>query len=619
MSAKDAENWKVLSDEEGSLILELDVKDSSVNAISDSVISELDNILNTISDPTQPVIVSSAKSNFSAGANLKEFIKSFKKGTLDSSVVKGQQVYQRLAALPNTVAIINGACLGGGCELALACRQRIALPDASIGLPEVRLGIQPAWGGTARLPELIGSLLALPIILAGKPLTAKQALEVGIVQELADSEDPLEVAKSLLKTPKQRSLAHSVSIWASNSWIARQVLAPLFRWQTSQKVKQQDYPGPFAIIDLWKRYGNIETRLAEEAKSMSTLVNTSTAKALVRVFLLQELLKHNKEPTQIRRVHFIGANFGGDLATLAAIKGFDVTLFDISQDVLDTSLRKAEAVFAKKQVDPKFHLRDAFTDADLVIDSTQENPVVKKELYEFVRPQLKPGAIYASTSASIPAENMLHFFGATTDIVETSGPQSYALNQFVNALGKAPLPILKETPGLLVNRILTPYLIEALRLQASGVPDTEIDRAATDFGMVIGPIKFLQSGEDNWLSALGDIAASLEIPGPTDLAETESNVVQQDIQDRLVLSLVNEAVAVASEGFVENPDFIDAALVLSAGFAPFTGGPLQYIRTQGITSVRDRLEYLQGQYGPRFAFKNGWDSDVLKGDGLESF
>ncbi|MET0934793.1 MAG: enoyl-CoA hydratase-related protein, partial [Luteibacter sp.] len=253
-------HWKTTVGDDGIVVLTFDREGASANALSREVLDELDTIVErlAIENPRGVVIHSAKPSGFAVGADIREFVEYAKSGTVLENIENGQRVFENLARLPcPTVAAIHGACMGGGTELALACRQRIAVDDdaTKIGLPEVMLGIHPGWGGSARLPRLIGAPDALPAMLTGKPFNARRAKAVGLVDRLARPDELLAEARALARRPSQRPFAQRAKGWATNTALARAILAPMVRKQTAAKVRREHYPAPFALIDTWARGG----------------------------------------------------------------------------------------------------------------------------------------------------------------------------------------------------------------------------------------------------------------------------------------------------------------------------------------------------------------------------
>ncbi|MBT2145062.1 MULTISPECIES: 3-hydroxyacyl-CoA dehydrogenase NAD-binding domain-containing protein [unclassified Rhodanobacter] len=678
-------HWKTSEGDDGVVTLTLDRANSSVNAISRAVLDELEQIVERMAiDKPAGVIVHSAKSSgFAVGADVKEFIEYAKQDTVLENIEHGQRVYEALARLPcPTVAAVHGACMGGGTELILACRQRIAADDdkTRIALPEVMLGIHPGWGGTARLPRLIGATEALPLMLTGKSLSAKRALGLGVVDRLARPDELLAEARLLLRHAAARPLARRAKAWASNTWLARQILAPMVFRQTAAKVRKEHYPAPFAMIDVWKRGGsNIQQRLKIEARSVAKLATTPTAQNLIRIFFLQERLKGQGGGTDpaIRHVHVVGAGvMGGDIAAWAAFKGFDVTLQDREMKFIQPALDRARALYEKKLKTPEKveatmrRLRadvegSGVASADLAIEAIYENAEAKEALYAGIEPQFQADEILASNTSSIPLDELrknlaapqrflgLHFFNpvAQMPLVEVvrhdrldPAIEKRAL-AFCKAIGKLPVAV-KGTPGFLVNRILMPYLLEAMRLFSEGVPGPVLDREAKKFGMPMGPIELADTvGLDVCASVGKELAPFLGLEVPPGLDEKlaagkrgkkdgqglyvwqdgkpqkpeidKDYVTPPDLQERMVLPMVNEAIACLADGVVDDADLLDAGVIFGTGFAPFRGGPIQYARSEGVDKLKARLEQLAQRYGDRFKPKNGWDFPALAQSGFE--
>jgi 3-hydroxyacyl-CoA dehydrogenase / enoyl-CoA hydratase / 3-hydroxybutyryl-CoA epimerase len=678
-------HWKTSLDDSGIVTLTLDRANSSVNAISREVLDELGQIVERLAiEKPAGVIIHSAKANgFAVGADIKEFVQYAQRGSVQENIENGQRVYESLARLPcPTVAAVHGACMGGGTELILACRQRIATDDdkTRIGLPEVMLGIHPGWGGSARLPRLIGAPEALPVMLTGKALSARRAKSLGVVDRLARPEELLPEARALLRHPHARPFAQRATAWATNTWLARQILAPMVIKQTAAKVRKEHYPAPFALIDVWKRGGgSIQQRLKLEALSVAKLAETPTAHNLIRIFFLQERLKGQGSgiDPDIRHVHVVGAGvMGGDIAAWAAFKGFDVTLQDREMKYIQPALDRAQVLYEKKLKTPekveqaRKRLRadvegTGVAQADLAIEAIFENAGAKEALYATIEPQFTGDEILATNTSSIPLDELrkglkapkrflgLHFFNpvAQMPLVEVvrhdeldPAIEKRAL-AFCKAIGKLPVAV-KGTPGFLVNRILMPYLLEALRLYNEGVPGPVLDKQAKAFGMPMGPIELADTvGLDVCASVGKELAPflGLELPpgledkldagkrgkkdgqglytwhdGKPQKPEVDADYTPPpDLQDRMILSMVNEAVACLGDGVVDDADLLDAGVIFGTGFAPFRGGPIQYVRTEGADAIRQKLETLSKRYGERFTPKNGWDHPALKQNGLD--
>ncbi|WP_448101757.1 3-hydroxyacyl-CoA dehydrogenase NAD-binding domain-containing protein [Luteibacter jiangsuensis] len=672
-------HWKTSEGDDGIVVLTLDREGTSANALSREVLDELDTLVERLAiEAPRGVVIHSAKPmGFAVGADIREFVEYAQTGTVLANIENGQRVFENLARLPcPTVAAIHGACMGGGTELALACRLRIAADDdtTKIGLPEVMLGIHPGWGGSARLPRLIGAPDALPAMLTGKPFNARRAKAVGLVDRLARPDELLAEARELARRPVARPFAQRAKGWATNTLLARAVLAPMVRKQTAAKVRKEHYPAPFALIDTWARGGaSIQQRLRLEAKSVAKLATTPTARNLIRIFFLQERLKGLGGGIDhgISHVHVVGAGtMGGDIAAWSALKGFQVTLQDREARFVEPAIARARGLFEKKLRAPAKveaavgRLRAdvegrGVADADLAIEAIFENPEAKHALYAAIEPQFQSDEILASNTSSIPLDELrqglkapqrflgLHFFNPVAQMPLVEVVRHDALDPaiekralaFCKAIGKLPVPV-KGTPGFLVNRILMPYLMEAMRLYNEGVPGPVLDREAKKFGMPMGPIELADTvGLDVCASVGRELAPflGLEVPqgleekltankrgkkdgeglyvwkdGKPDKPEVDPDyVAPADIQDRMILPMVNEAIACLAENVVDDADLLDAGVIFGTGFAPFRGGPIQYVRSEGLAVVRERLAKLEQAHGARFARKEGWDNPEL--------
>lgn len=672
-------HWQTRLREDGVLVLEFDREGEKVNAFSQAALIELDAILERLAlEPPKAVIIASAKdSGFIAGADIREFAEFDKKGTVGDAIRRGQQVFLKLSKLPcPTVAAIHGFCMGGGTEIALACDYRVASTDPStrIGLPEVKLGIYPGWGGSVRLPRLIGAPAAFDLMLTGRTVSAGAAKAMGLVDLTAAPATLEDTAAQLALRGRERPLKQRALGWATNLWPVRQALAPMLIKQVARKAPKAHYPAPYALIDSWKNAGpGINAQLESERRGVVKLSGTPTARNLIRVYFLQERMKAlGSGESGIRKVHVVGAGvMGGDIAAWSAYKGFDVTLQDREQRFIDGALTRAGELFAKKVKDeakrPEVTARlksdlagDGVADADLVIEAIIEKPEAKRELYASVEPQMKPGALLTTNTSSIPLTELrehiarpaqfagLHYFNpvALMPLVEiihhdAMAPETQArLAAFCKKLDKLPVPV-AGTPGFLVNRVLFPYMLEAMTAYAAGIPGPVIDKAAMKFGMPMGPIELIDTvGLDVAAGVGAELAPFLGLPIPVAFQSPpeagkrgkkdgqglyewkDGKAVKpeipadystpEDLQDRLILPMINEAVACLHDGVVADADLLDAGVIFGTGFAPFRGGPIQYVRETGVEVLLGRLKALQAAHGDRFAPRPGWDDPVLR-------
>ena len=665
--------WTLERDPEGIAWLILDKPATSANVLSSGVLRELDSMLQELQNnpPAGVVVLSGKKSGFIAGADINEFTGLASTEDGFKLIRSGQQVLDHLEALPcPTVAALHAYALGGGLELALACRYRVAVGDErlSLGLPEVQLGIHPGFGGTVRSVRLLGVRPAMEMMLTGKPIRAEKALRIGLVDRLVAADQLRAAARELIQSKPARG--HAPFLESALSWpIVRWLVKPALIAQVASKARREHYPAPYAIIDLWAKYGARGAEaFAAEARSIAHLFTTETSRNLVRVFFLQDRLKAlgGKAAADVKHVHVVGAGvMGGDIAAWSALRGFTVTLQDRTQELITPALLRARDLFAKRLRDPAqsaaaserltADVQGAGVErAEVVIEAVFENLDVKRELYARLEPRMKAGALLATNTSSLVLEPLaarlarperlvgLHFFNPVPqmpliEIVHTArtAPEvTEAAIAFARRLDKLPVPC-KSAPGFLVNRVLMPYLHEAMFAAQEGVPLAVIDSTAVRFGMPMGPIELADVVGLDVAGHVGEIiAAELGRP-PPDLTRLKEKVAAKklgrksgegfylwrdgkpvrppseatpppDLIDRLILVLVNECVACLREQVVEDTDLIDAAVIFGTGFAPFRGGPLRYARSRGVSLVEARLRELAERYGPRFQPDPGW-------------
>lgn len=662
-------NWNMQRDSDNILWLGLDRKDTSVNSMNEEVLDELNSILHEVAQDKNALglIIYSAKSKgFIAGADVTLFSKFESPAQAVDFLRKGQAVYARLQALTiPTVAMINGFCMGGGYELALACTYRVATDekDTRIGLPEVMLGIHPGWGGTVRLPQLIGGFNALSqIILTGSAVPAAKAKALGMVDDVVPVRQLKRAAVYFIKNKPPRHKPSFVQGLTNAAWV-RKPLAALMRKNVAKRVRKEHYPAPYAIIDLWEKEGGMGDRAyLKEIDSVEQLVSHgTTSKNLIRAFDLRERLKGFAKDSDFKaqHVHVIGAGvMGGDIAAWCALRGIRVTLQDQSYERIGPAVGRAHALYKKKLrkprliqaamdnliPDPEGH---GIAQADVIIEAVFENLAVKQEIMKNIEKRAKKDAIIATNTSSIPLDEIssamhdakrlvgIHFFNpvAKMDLVEivssssTSKKVEQASCAFVNQIGKLPLPV-KSSPGFLVNRVLMPYLMECVQLLDEGYSAETVDEAALQFGMFMGPVELADTvGMDVCLAVAENLTAHFGGTVPQKLRDMvkagklgrktgegfyqykngkpikKSPTVikdQQHIADRLILRMVNESAACLREGVVTDADLLDAGMIFATGFAPFRGGPMNYAKDVGTNNLEQLFKTLETKYGARF-------------------
>jgi 3-hydroxyacyl-CoA dehydrogenase/enoyl-CoA hydratase/3-hydroxybutyryl-CoA epimerase len=666
------EHWHLERDGAGIGWLTFDKAESTANSLSRPVLEELDQLLDVLSAaPPRALVIRSGKaSGFIAGADVREFTTISDEVTALALIARGQNILAKLAALPlPTIALIHGFCLGGGLELALACRYRLASDDPAtrLGLPEVQLGIHPGFGGTVRLTNLVGGLAGMELMLTGRTLAAKAALRIGLVDYALPLRHLENAARALVTSPpRRRPLSWRERIVAL---LPKALLAGKMRKSVAAKADRRHYPAPYALIDLWQGFSANETvNYAAEAASVAKLIVGSTARNLLRVFLLQEELKATGRGGALapKRVHVVGGGtMGGDIAIWCALQGLEVTIQDLDTARLGQVVKRGATLFSRQLKEARAiqaaldrllpdPAGDGVAKADLVIEAIFEDAEAKRELYRQLEPRLRPEAILATNTSSIPLQELasvltrperligLHFFNPVDkmQLVEVvSSPQSDAAvvqrgAAFVLAIKRLPLAV-SSSPGFLVNRILMPYLLEAVTLVGEGSDPAYVDQAAIDFGMPMGPIRLADTvGLDICLSVATILSRHYPVEVPEKLRELVAaghlgkksgqgfydyrhgagskgaGEADPAIGDRLILRLLNEAVACWREEVVSSGDHLDAGVIFGTGFAPFRGGPLQHVTATGAALLLARLQALEQAHGRRFTPDAGWQKLV---------
>lgn len=639
-------DWKFSVDDEDIAWAVFDREGQSVNTLGRRPIEELTKIVTYVEPKARDktlrgmVIISGKKRGFVAGADIAEF----EDFTSESQVLEMlQPVLGMLNQIENlkmpVVAAIHGFCLGGGLELALACHYRIATRDDStrLGFPEVKLGIFPGFHGTARSIRQAGPMAAMQNMLTGKMLRAPAARAVGFVDQLVASPDMLHWAarKAILKRKKAKPAGRSKQLMTQ--WPARGLLAKKMRDETAKKVREDHYPAPFRLIDLFEKHGgNYEAMKSAESRAFAPLMVSDTSRNLRRVFRLTELLK-GQAPKGLKwkplRAHIIGAGtMGADIAGVCVASGMEVTLQDINEDQLQKGIKSQGKLFSRKFrskpakaaakarliADPK---GEGVARADVIIEAIVENLEVKQKLFTSLEEQIKPGAVLATNTSSLKLSDIaqpmkdpsrligLHFFSPVPQmpLVEvvrgavTSKDEVDKGAAFVTKIGKFPL-ITKDVPGFLVNKVLTPYMFAAMSRLESGEDKEKIDEAARTFGMPMGPIELADNvgldiclhvakilGSPSEGSKLEQLVNAGKLgkksgegfytwkdgkPEKSDAEFSKSELKELGVA--LVQPIIDEAQKSLDEGVVETADLVDAGMIFGTGFAPFRGGPLHY-------------------------------------------
>ena len=632
------QHWTITREADGLATLTFDKAGATANTLSAAVLAELNEALDILDrEPPKGLIIRSGKANgFIAGADVDEFGEVRDEAGAIAIVKRGWDTFERLARVKYpTLALVRGFCLGGGFELALACRYRVVIdePGTRLGLPEVLLGIVPGWGGIKRLPRLAGAPAALDLLLTGKTIDARRAKKLGVADECVPVRVMENTARGVLRAlPPPRRLELPLSLTLNP--LARRYIAAQAAKQVAKRARREHYPAPYAILELWVKYdGNALAAPPSDTASVPSLLKTPTAANLIRVFRLQERLKGLGKEGDFKaaHVHVVGAGtMGGDIAAWCALRGLTVTLQDQNAQRLVPAMQRAGKLFADRLRDPR-RIRDAsdrlipdvagdgVARADVIIEAIFENVEAKRALFAQIERKARPDAILATNTSSIPLEDIataladparlvgLHFFNPVARMMlvevvvgrqtrEALVPQAAA---FVRQIDKLPLPV-KSAPGFLVNRVLAPYLMAAMRAIDEGIAPETVDEAALQFGMPMGPIELADTvGLDICVEVgklLGSEAAPpkrlMELVGAGNLGrktgrgfyawvdgkpqKSAATAVPAGLANRLIDPFVDEAKSALAEHIVADAELVDAGAIFGTGFAPFRGGPLHY-------------------------------------------
>lgn len=643
------ENWSFHVDFENLAWATFDCKGQPVNTLGERSIRELEAIIAEVEQQNLKntirglILISGKPTNFIAGADIKEFenIDTEEKALMVTT--EATKLFNRIERMPvPVIAAIHGYCLGGGLELAMACHYRIATREdgTRLGLPEVKLGIFPGLHGTVRMTRLAGPLNGMTNMLTGRMLKASAAKAQGIVDQLVPTQ--LELRWAARKAALQNRKSKSGKNWLHKIMRLgpiRHLLAKQMRKQTSQKVREDHYPAPFKLIDLFDRFGGNEKDMAAaEQRFFAPLLISETSKNLRRVFYLSEKMKAlapKGKGYKPLRAHIIGAGtMGGDIAAWCVVCGMDVTLQDMSSEQIGKAQKSAKKLFRKRLKNPvaieaAVNRMKADPDgtgvkrADIVIEAIVENLEIKQKVFKEVEKNLKPGAVLATNTSSLPIEEIasalddpgrligIHFFNPVAqmplvEVIRSDLSHEEEVEKgciFVTAIKKYPL-IVKSCKGFLVNRVLAPYLMEAVRQYENGVPPEKIDQAMLDFGMPMGPIELsdvvgldicknvaeiLELGDPDQ-SELGRLVNEghtgkksgkgfyVWTDGKPEKTEADYNTGELErLADELIAPMLAECVKCDEDDIAPSRDLIDGGVIFGTGFAPFRGGPLHYL------------------------------------------
>jgi 3-hydroxyacyl-CoA dehydrogenase/enoyl-CoA hydratase/3-hydroxybutyryl-CoA epimerase len=646
----DLKHWRFDIDVDNIAWAWFDTDGQRMNTLGREPVEELAQIISTVEDAAQRgdvkgvVFISAKPDNFIAGADIGEFDALRTEKDVEDVINPVIELFNRVERLRvPAVAAINGYCLGGGLEFAMACHYRVATraEGTRIGLPEVKLGIIPGLNGTVRMLQLAGPIAGMQAMLTGKMLRPGAARGMGVVDQLVptNNELPWTARKAVMQKRKSKGGAWWKRLITKSP--ARGYLANRMRKETEKKARPDHYPAPYKLIDLFERHGGDPQRMASaESRTFVPLMISETSRNLRRVFRLQEMLKDQAPKSRFKplRMHVIGAGtMGGDIAAWGVYSGMEVSLQDQTQDQVNKALGRAKQLFKKRMRssrDVDVAMQRLISDvqgehvkrADVVIEAIVENIDAKQKLFADLETQLKPGAVLATNTSSLRIEDIaqslqdpgrligLHFFNPVekmplVEIVQGEQSRNEDVQKgaaFVNHIGKMPL-IVKSCPGFLVNRVLAPYLLGSIARLQEGTPKEKLDAAAEKFGMPMGPIELadvvgldvcmnvnetLGSGPAQD-SDLGRLVAAGKLGKKTgqgfytwDKGKAQKSGTDYDaaelerLGEEMLKPLIDECERVLEDGIVANADLVDAGVIFGTGFAPFRGGPLHYRRSQ---------------------------------------
>lgn len=668
----------------------LDMQGETVNKFSVDFFADLTNGLRQIESNASiqwVIFYSKKRGMFIAGADISEINQLHSKEQAAELVQRGQDVFNRVAKLsPKTVALIDGVALGGGLEFALACDYILATDSkrVKLGLPEVNLGIIPGWGGTQRLPKRIGIVAAIQMIVSGKPIGAKKAKRLGLVDDIVSSEFALDQCMDAI---------HAKRLIRRKTYDRFFAYLPFVQWVIFRRAKSSVlaktkgmYPAPLEALNVLKqtRYSRLMNGLRKESLAIQSLMHSPITKQLVQLFFSQDTLKKQVRAMagspnrSIRHIGICGAGLmGGGIAWWFAANQCQVRLRDISWEMIQKGYQATQKIVGKAQMLKKIPKTkaiqimdalsatltyDGFESMDVVIEAVPESMSLKKQVFSELEAVVSPTTILATNTSALSVDEMaselmhperflgIHFFSPVykMPLVEVipnqhTDPTVIAdVCQMVLKFQKVPI-VVKNCPGFLINRILLPYISEAVQLVCQGYKVTDIDAIAEKFGMPIGPLaladevgldigyKVLQLLEAGYgkRMAIPKVFASIvsdaqslgkktnrgfydytsDIPTINRDIYIENSIVmkhrisdqdESEILDRLMLVMINESSRCIEEGVVESAKMLDLAMIMGIGFPPFRGGILQYADSRGLGEIIQRLNQLSQSIHRRF-------------------
>ncbi|WP_373036392.1 3-hydroxyacyl-CoA dehydrogenase NAD-binding domain-containing protein [Sulfurimonas sp.] len=682
--------FKLKKDKHGIATLIFDTPRSSANVFSSESMSELNLLLDSLLQDTQIkalFIQSGKKDIFIAGADIKEIKTANDDKQVSDFIKQGQDLFNKLEKLPfPTITVIDGACLGGGLEMALACTYRISTSDehTRLGLPEVNLGLIPGFGGTQRLYPLVGYAKAMELIVGAKQLKGEKALKLGLVDACVPSGYLDFKKEEYIKQILQNSLDAKIKAsrkgirWYENISFVRDKISSIVKKKIIQKTAGH-YPAPLMAVDILQKsfLKNLQDGLKIEREAEINLAMTSVSKNLIELFLISEELKHDSfsksKPKDIKYSAVVGTGvMGSGIAWAMNHKDIEVRLKVRSYESAAKTIKSIRKIYDEIIMRNRLSIREVdlkmdrvtftkeykgFENMDFLLEAVSEDKVLKEKVYSEFEKVITPKCIIATNTSSISistlAESLkhperfigMHFFNPVNrmplvEIIAGEKTDDETISTIVHLakqLGKTPIKI-KDSAGFLVNRVLLPYLQEAVMMFEEGGDIKDIDKALLDFGMPMGPFtlidtvgidvgdsvsKILNSAygdrikpsalmqkmiEKEYLgkkSKMGfyDYKNKEALPNPNIAAfQNGSSAIGKDaIINRALLIMINEASRCLEEKVVDNARYLDIAMVMGTGFPAFRGGLMRYADEIGISQIVKLLNELHETNGDRFA------------------
>ena len=692
-----------------------DLQGEKINKLSSSVMKELCALIKEIKKLPQSVVsFESAKKNiFIAGADIEELREIDSPQMAREKAHFGQKAFKQIELLPQTtVAVIDGACVGGGCELALACDFRLATDNGKtkIGLPEVKLGIIPGWGGTQRLPRLVGLVEALAIILPGKIVSASKAYRIKLVDQVVSSVQ-LEEQKQmfleglkdkgfrnrLLQRRRPRNLAQKCIATVMKSHFVRLYILKKAR-QNVLKTTKGFYPAPLAVLQVYHKNCGFDEGIQRELDAFSALASTSLCKNLIELFFLNEKVKKEQVEKYPQKIALpsagavLGAGvMGGGIAWLMSYKGLAVRVKDINWRSIELGYQQAAIYFnqLKKRrrieqvaIDTAMNriggtlTYNGFNHVDIAIEAVVEEIDIKKIVLKEAEAALPVTSLLLTNTSALSITEMgselmrpelfcgMHFFNPVNRMplveiikgLKTSEETIAKAIAISKSWGKVPI-VVNDCPGFLVNRILLPYLNEAAYLLQEGADIEKVDLVINEFGMPMGPFQLadevgidvgykvasiLAEGYGDRMAVapiLDHIYKKLKLLGKkggcgfydyegerlkvngilyqsSSIGNTKKEFTEQEIIDRLMLVMVNEAARCLDEKIVENVGQLDLAMIMGTGFPAWRGGLCRWADSVGVAVIVKRLEKLNQRIGKRYEVARYLQQCIEKGHGF---